>query len=54
MDIRNFVKQTNKTLQVTRVNDHNGKVIEEHFSDDGGISIDFISAEWALKSRHIK
>ncbi len=53
MDIRNFIKQTSKSQQVTRVIDHNGKVIREHFSDEGGISIDFISAKWALKSGQI-
>ena len=49
MDIRTFVKKRHQGEGRTRLIDKNGKVIEEEYDDYGGISIDWVSAEWKKK-----
>ena len=49
MDIKKFVKQRYKGEGRTRVIDKDGKVIVEQYDDYGGLSIDWVSAEWKKK-----
>ena len=49
MDIRTFVKKRHQGEGRTRVIDKDGKVIVEKYDDYGGVSIDWVSAEWKKK-----
>ena len=49
MDIRTFVKKRHQGEGRTRVIDKDGKVIVEKYDDYGGVSIDWVSAEWNKK-----
>ena len=49
MDIRTFVKKRHQGEGRTRVIDKDGKVIVEKYDDYGGISKDWVSAEWKKK-----
>jgi len=49
MDLKTFVKKRHQGEGRTRVIDKDGKVIEEKYYDYGGISIDWVSAEWKKK-----
>ena len=50
MDLEHFIKKRQLGEGITRVYDKNGDLIEEHFDEYGGISIDFVSAEWCIKN----
>ena len=50
MDLEKFVKNRQMGEGRTRVINAKGEVIAEHFDDYGGISIDFVSAEWCIKN----
>ena len=52
MDLEKFVKNRQMGEGRTRVINSEGKVIAEHFDDYRGISIDWVSATWAKKTRN--
>ena len=49
MEIKAFLKRWNQGEGRFRVIDDNGTVIKDYYDPYGGVSVDWISAEWALK-----
>ena len=49
MEISAFLKSWNQGEGRFRVIDDNGTVIKDYYDPYGGVSVDWISAEWALK-----
>ena len=49
MKLEVFVKNWQRGDGRTRVINSEGEVVAEHFDPSGGDSIDFVSAEWAIK-----
>ena len=47
--IDKFVKNWQTGNGVQRVIDNEGTIVNEHYNPDGGISVDWISAEWLEK-----
>ena len=52
MDLEKFIKNRQIGEGIIRVIDKNGVVVREHQTD--GHSIDFVSAEWAIKCGEMK
>ena len=50
MDLEEFIKKRQFGDGITRVFDKDGVLVAEHFDEYGGLSIDFISAEWYIKN----
>ena len=49
MKLEVFVKNWQRGDGRTRVINLEGEIVAEHFDPSGGDSIDFVSAEWAIK-----
>ena len=47
--IKKFVNNWQSGDGVQRVIDNKGTIIDEHYDPNGGISVDWISAEWLEK-----
>lgn len=50
MEIEEFIRKRQMGDGRVRVFDENGDLKDEHFREYGGISIDFLSAEWCIKN----
>ena len=53
MEISLFLKKWNMGEGRTRVFNQKGEMIFEKYDPDGGTSVDWISAEWAIENGHI-
>lgn len=49
MEISAFLKRWNQGEGRSRIIDDQGSVISDNYDPYGGVSVDWISAEWAIK-----
>ena len=49
MEIKAFLKRWNQGEGRSRIIDDQGSVIRDNYDPYGGVSVDWISAEWAIK-----
>jgi hypothetical protein len=49
VELEKFVKNWQRGDGRTRVINSEGEIVAEHYDPSGGDSIDFVSAEWAIK-----
>ena len=49
MEIKAFLKRWNQGEGRSRIIDDQGSVISDNYDPYGGVSVDWISAEWAIK-----
>ncbi len=49
MEIKAFLKRWNQGEGRSRIIDDQGSVISDNYDPYGGVSVDWISAQWAIK-----
>ena len=50
MGIEQFIRKRQLGEGRVRVFDANGDLLSEHYDKNGGISLEFVSAEWCIKN----